>query len=238
MSLKIGKLKIGGHHGVSIDGHSLNPGEIAKQALGEVEKGANEALHHIEGAGNEALHHLEGAGNEALQKITGTGNDLLHGLETTTENALHAVKGASDKALHDIEGAAHTALVTVEHSVEHIRDEIFKGIAKQSIKKAVGWIEATLPDAFRLVLGPFSFAYENPAERLGVLRPYVAHPPGIGHVKDIVLALAPDVVTVSLSVELALVLLASDSLGVGFEADYKLKKFGDRYDAIRGQLGI
>ena len=84
MSIKLGKLKIGGKGGVSIDGHS--PGDVVNQ----VERAGSHAVHSIEGAGNEALHALEGAANQ-----------ILHEVEAAVELALDEMfKKLSQAALH------------------------------------------------------------------------------------------------------------------------------------------
>ncbi len=205
MSIRIGKLKLGGRHKIEIGGHSVNPIDHAQDAVHEVEGVVKNALHEVEGAGNQVLHEVEGAGNQVL---------------------------------HEVEGAAQNALREIEHGIEALRDEIFKGLAKLTLDKAIGVIEETLPDVFTLTIGPFSFAYEDPGSKVETLRQYAHHPPGLDHVSDLVLALAPTTVSVSLSAELAFLLVSSDSLAVGFQADYTVKNFISRYGAIRRQLGV
>lgn len=216
MSIKLGKLKIGGKRGISIGGHSVNPVDAARDVLHQVEHAANEAVHHIEGEANTVLHEVEGAANTAV----------------------HEVSGAAQKGLHEIEGAADKALHEIENGLINIRDEIFKKLAGLTIGKAIGVLEATLPDVFTLTIGPFAFSYEDPAGKIDTLKGYAQHPPGLGQVSDLVLALSPTTVSVSLSAELAFLLVSSDSLAVGFEAEYEVENFIGRYDAIRKQLGI
>ena len=205
MSIKLGKLKIGGRHGVEIGGHSLNPADLA-----------GDAKHQIDGIVQTAIHEVEGAAQQGI----------------------HGVEGAANDAVHHLENAANDALREIEHGLEDLRDEIFKGLAKLSIKKAIDILQATVPDSFTLTIGPFAFQYDNPNEKIDTLQHYADHPPSLDHMKDIVLALAPTVVSVSLSAELAFLLVSSNSLSVGFQADYEVENFISRFDAIKGQLGV
>ncbi len=227
MSLKLGKLKIGGKHGIEIGGHSVNPADIA-----------NEAVDRIHGLANDALHEVESAGNTVLHEVESRANDALHEVESKGRNSLHVLESAGNTVLHEVESRANDALHEIEGGLANLRDEIFKGLAKLSLDKAVNILEATVPDSFSVTIGPFIIAYEDPASKIDTLRRYAHNPPGLDNVTDLVLALAPTTVSVCLSAELAFLLVSSDSLAVGFQADYTVENFISRYDKIRHQLGI
>ena len=179
-------------------------------------------------------HDWEHLSDKTKDALNGAIKDARRDIAHAQTDAIAQVKHVETEAAHSLDKVG----TQIEAQVKHIRDSVFKRLASLSINKAVDVIQATAPDSFTLTLGLFSFGFDDAQARVDTLQKYANHPPSLAHMPDIVKAIAPDNVTVDLSAEIAFLLVASDSLAVGFSATYTYDGFITRYASIRKSIGV
>lgn len=201
---------------------------------GQLNDTANKAKRSITDAANNAKKTVNDAGNQAQHQVTKVATDAGHAISDTANKAEKQFGDLAANAEHELSQVGEQA----KKELEHIRDQAFKVLAKGSINKAVDVIQTTAPDSFGIKLGPFAFDFDKVQDRIDTLQKYANNPPALGNFPDFVKQFAPASISVSLSAEIAFLLVASDSLSVGFTATYTLDGFISRYGKIRGVLGV
>ena len=142
-------------------------------------------------------------------KIAGSGNWWKGKLTKEGKHILSEVEERGQKNLARIEDRTKIA-------AEQVLKEMLGSLTSPALDKWIDWVELFAPSAAGLELGPLAFEVENVTERIDYFRGLAKNPPtGSADLKEVILAVAPSSVTLTLSANISLVVLNIDELGVG-----------------------
>ena len=117
----------------------------------------------------------------------------------------------------------------LEEALKEVLKQAQKGVLQQAIKV----LDAAAPDTVSITIGPVGVNGIDVRQKISTVKYYANHPPQKNSdIKKMVQDLAPDSVSITLSAELALVLVSSSSLSLGMTLDYNSREFINRIDAI------
>ncbi len=168
------------------------------------------------------------------------------------DQASHGVEDVARRiakeVVHPVEGVAHDALNKARHLEENLEHQVENAIKvalqkalselqKGVLHKAVRVLDAARPDTASIQIGPITLGGINVQERFDALRLAVDNPPKDGAgIKSLVKQLAPNTVSITLSAEIALVFVSSDSLSVGMTMEWDKDEFLKRADRALGAI--
>ena len=135
------------------------------------------------------------------------------------------------KGVREIEHLSESAAGEVVALVEAALQEALKAAQRGVLRQALRVLDAAAPDRVDLHIGPVGLWGINVRERIASIRHAAHNPPqSKADIRALVLALAPREVSVTLSAELALVLVASQSLSVGMTLTWEAEGFVGRFE--------
>ena len=92
---------------------------------------------------------------------------------------------------------------------------------------------------FTLKVGPIAIHLDDAAGRIDTLKYYASHSPGnAADIKAMVIALAPTGISIGADISLALLVVQSDTVSVGFEAGWATEDVIDRLEDLLAHFGI
>ena len=125
----------------------------------------------------------------------------------------------------------------IPHLLESALSEAIKAAQSGVLKQAVKVLDVAAPDSVSLTIVPVGINGINVRQKISRVKYYANHPPGKkSEIKQLVKDLAPEGVSITLSAELALVIVSSSSLSLGMTLDYSTSDFIDRIDNIINAL--
>ena len=139
--------------------------------------------------------------------------------------------------LEDIKDLPEEALDEIPKLVEEAFEALIKEAQRGVFKKAVQILESEVPDSVSISIGPIRLAIPSVGDKLDTIRKWAKNPPSNkSDVRVMIIEIAPETVSITLSAELALVLVASSSLSVGMTMTWETDKFLTRFTKVVGQL--
>ena len=185
-----------------------------------------EIKHGIDALGNTVHHTLDEVGKAIEEEVKAAGHSALAGIKHAGASSVAFLKHEEEKAVEAIKGEFHA-----------LEEAGLSALAKQALTAAKHVAEAAAPDSVQIHVGPLSFTLDDPAKRVDELVHAAEHPPACAtDALQLVRNLAPSSVTLSVSVELALFVVASSSLAVGFSATWTLERFLSRGAVLLGDF--
>lgn len=181
-------------------------GDMAKDAVGTVTGGARDVA--------------QSGGDEIRSVARDVANEVV-------EPVRHVADQALDKA-QSLEGdIGHLVDDAVKKALQLALRELQRGV----LSKAVRILDSAAPDTASIQIGPVELGGINVRDRYDALRLAVDNPPRDGSgFKRLAQTLAPETVSITLSAELAMVVVSSDSLSVGMTMVWSRDAFLQRAD--------
>ena len=169
-----------------------------------------------------------GKGGKPRNPFTGGGNPFGKIKDTVKKEVIDEVR---DELVKPLEKEIKKVEREVKNTAEDVFEEIIKAISSQAFKEFVKWIETFRPSSASLSLGPVSFGFDLD-DKYDYVRGLVTLPPkNRGDIVRVIKTLAPEEITVSASVNLALG-IGSKELGVGGSLTVPTNRFLDRVDSV------
>ena len=166
------------------------------------------------------------AGHEVEKLARQAANEAVKPVKHVADEALAKAKHLEGNLEHEVEQAVKAAL-----------DLALREIQKGVLHSAVRILDAAAPDTADIQIGPIGLNDIDVRDRFDALRFAVDNPPRDKHgIKDLVQRLLPGSVSITLSAELALLIVSSDSLSVGMTLKWVRDNFIARADAALGAL--
>ncbi|MYD93351.1 MAG: hypothetical protein F4Y02_06605 [Chloroflexi bacterium] len=129
-----------------------------------------------------------------------------------------------------VEGVAEDVKDDVQKVVDAALEEALEEIAKGVLSQVLRLLDTAAPSSFSLAIGPVGLPFSDIRSRLADIRHYVSHPPTKkSEIKAMIVALAPDSVSITLNVSLALLVAQSDSLQIGATLTWETEEFIDNF---------
>ena len=151
-------------------------------------------------------------------------------------------------AVNTVTGAASDAAAVPEHVIEEVIDavkrelpdlvdaaleELLKVISSQLLARAAKIYEFTVPDEVEISVGPFGLVIADIHDKIDAVGKWINHPPtSKDGVRQCISEIGPTSVSITLSAELALLVVSSDSLAVGCKLVWSVEAFLERLDDI------
>lgn len=176
--------------------------------------------------------------------------DIEGAAHHAVEGAVHTVEGAANSAVHQIEGKVQDGLHQVEGKVKelpHLAEDALKQaaqavvaeMARVTLTKALKVVKTFEPSTIGLTIGPASFSVPDIQNKTDLLEKWSSIPPkGREQIIQAIRDFDPGDVTLSLSAELAAVVIASDSLSIGFSVTWNIGEFVKRADEMLSEFGL
>ena len=195
----------------------------------------------IDRVGKEARNSIATVGDKAEDEVRTAGSHLVHELEATGKRLADDVEDVAEKAIDELEDDVKEAL-----------EAIFATMASEGLKRGVAVLEkaerigeTALTDAsFSLDISAVGLEWGDIGGRITELREKVSaaarKPPKLtrAYVIQIIEALAPDRVSLSLDVKLAALVVTSDDIGVGFGFSVSTPAFLAASDEFFEAIGL
>lgn len=204
---------------------------------------------------------ISNLGNDIKKSIGRFGDDVKRGITNTAKKARDEINKAGDLAedefnkvvghakdeLNDLKNEAKKELEDVAETVEDELKDSFKEasqkalgfIAGESLEKAVDIAQVLAPDSMDIQIGPVSINVDNIKDRIDLLQKWAKNPPNAKNsIKEFITEFAPTSVSISVSAELAFLVVSSDSLSVGFGATWTTEGFLEKYDDIMRHFNL
>lgn len=167
----------------------------------------------------------------------------LSAINSAQQAAVGAVRSAESTALGDIKSAESAALGVVKGVWHDIESGLFGALAKQGLSAAVKVAEAVSPGSLSVTLGPVTLNLVHISAAIGLLKTAAASPP---HDRASLKALLEKLEqggflgSAQLQGDLALAALVveSDSLSVGFQAEWDAPTFVSQFDPLMDAIGL
>lgn len=168
---------------------------------------------------------------EATNASVGRAKDEI---SAHTASAKHEISDAVPVELNKaVEKAREEVEKIVWKAVELALVELEKGV----LKKALAVIDASVPDLVSIQIGPITLFGIRVREKLDAVKRIAQNPPkDAAGFKQAAADLSPASVNVTLSGQLALLIVSSESLSVGMTLTWEPDRFLDRIEALIKEL--
>ena len=155
----------------------------------------------------------------------------------------HDVIVPSSQAFSEVEvffvGAKNSIVDEVKSGVDAVTQQAVAKLVSAGLKQALAVLEIATPSSMSLQLGPFVITIDDVKDRLGTMRRWIDHPPvGRESIKEMILTFSPSTVTVSISAQIAFLVVSSSSLSVGFDLTFGIEDYWEHADAIFNEFRI
>lgn len=156
--------------------------------------------------------------------------DVLH-------DAHHQAQQAVSAAPDAVQDAVQEALAEVPPIVEAALEHMIEAAASGILDKAVKVLHLAVPSRVKLTVGPVGLHISSVDGLIDSLDAWAHHPPTDANgVRMMIEDLAPDSVSITLTAELALVVVSSASLSLGMEPEWDKDDFLTHLDDLIGAL--
>lgn len=225
--------------------HFPDPGRI----IHDIENAAHHAADQARGGIDQAAHAAIGGIERAEHDAVGRATAAIHSAEGDLQTAAHALKGDIAAAGHnaeasmlsvagDLEGAVkkagREAVAGAESAVEKALDEAFQAAAKRACEYFVKMVKRFQPAEARLVLGPFTFHFAKPVDKVEAIVTFANNPSTTrADLRALVEAIAPTSVDADMSVTVPVI-----DLGVGGGLTIETADFLDGLEDTLDDLGL
>lgn len=227
-------------------------GDDWKDAANHVKDGLEDAGDAIADAGEDVGDALADAGQDVGEAFSDFGKDVEKGWHYGVEKpfkimVINGVKREvvrpSKQAIANIEAEFHSKSDHVADRVEaHINAAAQAAVAeliKQGLITGLQVLELAVPSEMALTLGPVVIVFGDVKDRIETMRKWIDDPPiGRSRIKELILEFAPTSITISISAELAFLVVSSDSLSVGMDLTFDTKDFMDHFESVMDEFQI
>ncbi|MYE01851.1 MAG: hypothetical protein F4Y03_11350 [Alphaproteobacteria bacterium] len=175
-----------------------------------------------------------------IKKAEQAALSAIHSAESGAVSAVHSAQSTATAAVKSVETEAVAAVKAVWHDVE---SGLFGQLAKAGIAAAVKVARAVSPGALSVTLGPVTLNLVNIPGAIDLLAAAEQHPPhDRASLKSFVEGLEHGGfiggVQIQGDVALAALVVESDSLSVGFQAEWDGPTFVSRFDLLMDAIGL
>lgn len=217
-------------------------------------KQGEKVKHGLEHAAHDVGHELKDAAEDTGAAFSDFGKEVEKGWKSDIEKPFKVeiingtkreVIAPSKEFFEEVEqefDPARLKKAAAEKAAKYIDEKAQQAVAKlikEGLKKALAVLEIAVPSSMDTQLGPFIIGIDDIKDRIETLRKWVDDPPlGRDRILEMIQEFAPSYVCVSISAEVAFLVVSSDSLSVGFELTFELQDFIDHYPAIMDEFHI
>ncbi|MCY4020164.1 MAG: hypothetical protein OXG39_12225 [Chloroflexi bacterium] len=207
----------------------LGPGPVDPRDDGSVKWSPTDALKKLEKSALSAINHAK--------------DGAVGAVDAAETAATQSVKAAGSVAEQGVEAAGAAAIRDVKAVWHDVESGLFGALARQGLNAAVTVARAAAPSALKVTLGPVSVQLVNIPTAIGLLEAAAKSPPRdraslLTFVSGLSSAGLVSGVSLTGSVALAALVVESDSLSVGFEAEWDAQGFLARFDALMDAIGL
>ena len=222
--------------------HFSNP---FKKLEREIKKGLNRL-------GDTIKHDVNKIGNEIKHDVNKIGNEIKHDVTAVAHKAESELSHAATQIKHEIEDISEKALDELEHDAKAVIEALFRELTKKGLrtgvnilKKAERLSETALKDAgFEVDISAVVLVWNDIGGRATDIRQKVESllqkPPHLSrhYILEVIKAVAPDQVGLSLDVKLAALIVTSDDVGASFRFWVSTPAFLDASDEFFEAIGL
>lgn len=169
---------------------------------------------------------------------------LYREFKDESSKAINEIKDGANKAKDEIDNTAEKSIKELKletgkidkmakDAVDDAVKEVFAMAAKGTFTQAVDIAQIFAPDSFGLKIGPIGLNISNIETKIDTLQKWAKNPPtSKRHIKNIIETLAPTSISIDIDVQFAALFVSSESLEVGFNAEWTTENFLKKFDDI------
>lgn len=214
--------------------------KAAEKAAYETEKAARAAAKELE----KATQYFEKEAERVVQQIFDRAKREIEDL------AEDAVKGAKDAFTRELPALAEHAFdeakkglteelpQLAEDAIHEVQKAMLREATAKVLAVAVDLVDTIAPDSLNLTLGPVGLSIGDVVDKAEALREIAAHPPDdAASITDAVMALAPDEISIDLSVGVGFI-VQSDSAQVGVSLGWSKESVLEHLPSLLRKCGV
>lgn len=195
--------------------------KAAERAAKEAEKAAVAAAKEAE----RVAHYFEKEAERVVQQI------FERAKREIEEVAERAVREAKEAITEDLPGLAQTA-------IEEAQRAMLREAVRKTLNVAVDLVDTVAPDSLSLTLGPVHLDVGDIVDKVQTIKHLADHPPDdADSITEAVLALAPDQISIELSVGVGFI-VQSDSAQVGISLGWSKESVLEHLPALLRKCGV
>jgi len=200
---------------------------IFDKAGGLFKKGGSELQHLI----NEAKHEINVAKDAAIASLKNEERNISRNIENQSGRAVEKIKNETNTTIEKINHEFDN--LNLKEVIDEEIKEFITYLTSETFKKIIKKIEIVTPLDITLSIGPADLTFEEPAKKVKQLLKLSENPPATKkEVKQTIIDLSPNKVSLSVSVQLALLVVSSSSLEVGVSASWTPEQFVKNYEEL------
>lgn len=180
---------------------------------------------------------------QAEKAIHGAENGALSAIKSAEGQAVSAVQKTESAALAEVQAAGKAAAREAGQLLDAVASGLLGSLAKEALELASRLAKAFAPSQLQLTLGPIQLTLTNIPEAVDLLDTAAAAPPVTradlsAYIHDWVNNGIVDSVSVQADVALAALVVTSDDLKAGFQAQWSADDWLSRQEAIFDAIGL